>query len=208
MSRDDMITRLTDVLLPDRMAHTLAVEETCRQLAQRFGCDIPSATLAGLLHDCAKGMPRGDLIWMAERNPWPCDALEIKSTALLHAPAGAYLARREYGVNDERVLSAIRFHTTGRAGMSLPEAIVYLADAIEPTRAEHPGLAAIRAAAQTDLRRATMLAVHDTISYVQSRGRTVHPRSQQAFEWLRTANTWTNAPISPQNHKTQEGSYE
>ena len=52
---------------------------------------------------------------------------------LLHSKTGAAIARDVFGV-DEEIYLAINWHTTGRAGMSLLEKIIYMADYIEPTR--------------------------------------------------------------------------
>jgi predicted HD superfamily hydrolase involved in NAD metabolism len=78
--------------------------------------------------------------------------------ALMHAPAGAALARQKYGVEDHAVLSAIRWHTTGHEGMTKLEKIVNLADFIEPNRPDYPGLAELRAEAFRDLDSAVRLA--------------------------------------------------
>ena len=53
---------------------------------------------------------------------------------LLHSPAGATLAKNEFGIEDKEILDAICYHTTGRGDMTLLEKIVYLADKIEPSR--------------------------------------------------------------------------
>lgn len=68
------------------------------------------------------------------------DEIMEKQTDLIHPFLGAEVARREYQVTDEDILNAIRYHTTGRAGMSLLEKIIFIADYIEPNREKFDGL--------------------------------------------------------------------
>jgi predicted HD superfamily hydrolase involved in NAD metabolism len=90
--------------------------------------------------------------------------------ALMHAPAGAVLAGQKYGIKDEHILSAIRWHTTGHEGMTKLEKIVYLADFIEPNRPPYPGLEELRAETFRDLDRAVRMAAESTMRYVRARG--------------------------------------
>lgn len=63
---------------------------------------------------------------------------------MLHAKVGAMLAKVKYDIDDEEVLGAIRWHTTGKPNMNLLEKIVYVADYIEPRRDKAPNLKEIR----------------------------------------------------------------
>ena len=73
----------------------------------------------------------------------------------------------EYHIEDEDILNAVKFHTTGRAGMSLLEKIIYIADAIEPNR-NYPGVEQLRKVAETDLDEACLLSLTNTIHFVNS----------------------------------------
>lgn len=132
MKREKLEKKLRAALDEDRFRHTLGVSETAVGLAEIFGADKEKAELAGMLHDCAKCLPLSDM-QKAAAEALPDDEM-IASKALLHSAAGMCLAKKEYGVEDPEVLGAIRWHTTGRVGMTVFESIIYLADYIEETR--------------------------------------------------------------------------
>ncbi len=162
---DPVLTQLRKTLSKERYRHTLGVEKTAVELARRYGEDVEKARLAALLHDCARCLDSGEMRRLVGNR-----AGNTTLRALMHAPAGAALARQKYGVEDHAVLSAIRWHTTGHEGMTKLEKIVYLADFIEPNRPDYPGLAELRAEAFRDLDSAVRLAAENTMRYVRARG--------------------------------------
>ena len=174
-----MTCQLSKTLSPHRLSHTLSVAEMAVTLAARFGENPCQAHLAGMLHDCAKGLDAPTLLRLIRSGGISADDVELSMPALLHAPAGAALAREQYHVNDAAVLSAIRWHTTGRKNMTKLEKIVYLADMIEPERADFPGLSEIRALAQEDLDKAVAMAAERSAAYVLERGKKLHPRTME-----------------------------
>src|SRR5699024_7885437 len=93
---------------------------------------------------------------------------------LWHGPVGALLMEQEQGITDRRVLNAIRYHTTGRAGMTTCDMIIFLADYIEPAR-DFPGVDNVRKAAQRDLCEATWLALRNTIRHLIDKQAMVYP---------------------------------
>ena len=162
-----------------RLRHTLSVAETAVWLARQFGVDPVQAHMAGMLHDCAKGMDAPTLLQLIRSGGISADELELSMPALLHAPAGAALARSQYHVSDQGVLSAIRWHTTGRRNMTQLEKVVYLADMIEPGRAMYPGLEELRQCARENLDEAVHMAAAQSASYVAARGKKLHPRTME-----------------------------
>ena len=168
-----------------RFAHTLCVACAARRLAVLHGEDAEKAALAGLLHDCAKGM---DLIAMqayAREHGMKVDDAIFATGALLHAAVGAHMARYTYGVSDEQVLSAIACHTLGDVPMTRLEMIVYLADKTEPDREDYPGLYEIRRLSETDLHGAVLLSLEKTAGYVKERGKALHPATIRTMNWLK-----------------------
>lgn len=165
-----MYERLHRELKPHRMDHTAYVVETAIALAERFGADAKQARLAALLHDCAKSFTEAQLLPYADTEP--------PVLPVLHAFAGADYAKKVYGVEDEAVLRAIRLHTTGDAGMTLLDKIIYLADMIEPSR-DYPGVEEIRA--QTNPDAMLHLAFSRSIWYIKERGGDVHPATLRAL---------------------------
>jgi len=162
---DPMLTLLQKTLSRDRYRHTLGVEQTAVRLAQQYGEDVEKARVAALLHDCARCLDSAEMRRLVGEK-----GSGTTLRALMHAPAGAKLARERFGVTDESILSAIRWHTTGHEGMTRLEKIVYLADFIEPNRPNYPGIEELRQEAFRDLDRAVRMAAENTMRYVRERG--------------------------------------
>lgn len=169
-----------------RFAHTLGVAATARRLALRYGLDADRAEMAGLLHDCAKCIPVKDLRRIIRENRLTEDDSLLEVDTLLHAVAGEHIARTVYGMDDPAVLAAIRRHTTGAPGMTKMDMAVWLADAIEPTRAPYPGLEELRSLAEISLEKAILTSMESTLEYVLKTGKTLHHATMDTITWLRT----------------------
>lgn len=122
---------LKENLNEERYYHTLGTANCAKKLASQFGLDCEKAYLAGLLHDCAKCFSKEKLVDIIEKH------LDVKKEEMLnkktlHAPVSAYIAQKEFNVNDNEILSAIRWHTLGKLDMTDFEKIVFIADKIEP----------------------------------------------------------------------------
>lgn len=176
-SREEICTALQATLKPARYTHTLGVAETAKRLAPRYGVDPVRAELAGLLHDCAKYMPIDEMRKLVRGVVPDVDAEELETVSVLHAPAGAVWAAREFGVRDRGILSAIRKHTLGDARMSALDALIYTADFIEPNRTPFPGLEEARSLAETDVFAATRRCAELTNRHLAEQGRQAHPRT-------------------------------
>lgn len=161
-------------LSPGRFRHTLAVAKTACSLAERYGADETKTLVAALLHDIAKEYPRNRLLKESLDFGIVLSEIERREEALIHGPLGAAIAQREFGVTDPDVLAAIRYHTTGREGMSLLERIIFVADYIEPNRS-FPGVDAVRAIAWTSLDEAAVLTLDQGLVYLLERGKLIHP---------------------------------
>lgn len=171
-----------------RFEHTLGVEFTSAALAMRYGVSVKSAQTAGLLHDCAKCLTDKERVSICQKNGIPMSNLERANPFLLHAKVGAFLARKKYGVTDEDILNAIQNHTTGRPDMSTLEKIVFIADYMEPGRNHAPNLDEIRRLAFTDLNRALLKILGDTLEYLDSGNGDVDPLTRKTWEYYREKN--------------------
>ena len=121
-------------LNPDRLYHSLNVADEAKKLAKHYGADEQKAFTAGLLHDILKNTPDSELLQYFERNGIMLTETERASRKTWHAMAGADFLRRELHVTDEDILSAVRWHTTGRAGMTLLDKVLFVADFISADR--------------------------------------------------------------------------
>lgn len=169
-----------------RYEHTLGVAYTAAALAMRHGASIQDAQTAGLLHDCAKCLPDEKRLALCEKNGIPVTEVERRNPFLLHAKVGAHLARRKYGIQNEDILNAVQYHTTGREGMSLLEKIIFVADYIEPGRKQAPNLAEIRRLAFEDLDAALLKILADTVEYLKQAGGEVDPMTERTWHYYRT----------------------
>ncbi|MBR6767102.1 MAG: nicotinate-nucleotide adenylyltransferase [Clostridia bacterium] len=177
-NEDKIVEKLRKHISKHRLEHTMGVAYTAKRLAERFGVDPCRAYLAGLLHDCAKGMEYDEMCTLVRESVPDADDTELGSKAVLHAPAGMVVARNKYGVRDAQILSAIRKHTLGAPDMSAMDALIYVADFIEPGRKSFPGLKKAREAAEEDIFRALRICAELSNDYVKGQGLSVHPRTQ------------------------------
>lgn len=171
--RPALAAQLRGTIPPPRYMHTIGVADEARRMAARFGADESAAWLAGLLHDCAKGIPTAEQSATCDRLGVVLDDETRRCPSVIHGFLGAHLARTRWGVTDEAILNAIRLHTIGGAGMSLLERIVFLADATEPRR-DFAGVDAIREAAKTNLDEALRLYVAGQFRHLTSRRVPIH----------------------------------
>lgn len=122
---------LKENLNEERYIHTLGTAQCAKELAQEFNLDCEKAYRAGLLHDCAKCFSNDKLLEIINKN-LDVEESEMLNYKTLHAPVSAFVSEKEFGITDKEILSAIRWHTLGRLGMSDFEKIVFIADKIEP----------------------------------------------------------------------------
>lgn len=162
-----------------RFEHIQRVAGLAATLAEQWHVPKDQAVLAALVHDCARDMPVAELIAHANAFDISISSIEERSPLLLHAPVGAELARRELGVDDPHILDAVRFHTTGRAGMTPLEKIVFVADYAEPGR-NFAGVDGVRTLLQSDLDGALRRSLDQMLVYVITRGWLIHPRTVEA----------------------------
>jgi len=181
--RDDL-PKLKTMMNPRRFQHTLGVRKEAVRLAIRYGLPVQKAALAGLLHDCAKGMSLKEMKKIAVEQHLTDDENILSSGALLHAPVGAYLAKKEFGVQDEEVLNAIRSHTVGRKGMSLLEMCIFVADATEEGREDYEGLSDLRRLADLSLPAAVYRSFELTQDYLRKNKRPFDSSSLETMAYL------------------------
>ena len=180
---EDLRCVALSMLDPRRIPHVLGTEETAAALALRWGADEESARRAALLHDCTKKFDKELQMALCRQYGIEPDAAERREGKLLHAITGAAVAYADFGVSGE-VRDAIRWHTTGKADMTLLEKIIYLADYIEPTR-DFCDLTELRRLAFEDLDGALLLGFTMAVEDLAKKGMPVHPNSVLARDYLK-----------------------
>ena len=167
---------LKEKLPKKRYEHTLGVAYTAAALAMCYGEDILKAELAGILHDVAKAKKSSELKddMKGYIDPYTdgdyVALIADKAPQILHAIYAPYLAKKDYKIEDKDILSAIRWHTTGKKDMTMLEKIVFVADYIEPNRKKLPDLDRIRTLSFYDISEAVKVIAKSTIEYLGSQG--------------------------------------
>ncbi len=178
--------KLKSDLDEERYKHTKGVAHTAVSLAMRYEYDLQKAYLAGLLHDCAKCIPDEEKLALCKKYGHVLSESEKNNHALIHAGLGVYIAKDRYGIDDDEVLGAIRWHTTGRPGMTLLEKIIFTADYIEPNRTKQENLTAIRKEAFVDIDRCIYMISSDTIRFLEKRNAgIIDPYTGQVYEFYK-----------------------
>ena len=172
-------SELSKRLTSGRYNHVLRVNETAKRLALLHGVSIDKTELAALFHDIAKCMdPTALRLLMIENQ---VDERLFKfHHELWHAPVGAIIAASEFNVKDEEVLNAIEYHTTGRAGMSNLEKVIYIADMTEPGR-NFSGVEQLRELATNNLEIAMGACIHQSVQFLVIKGVPVFPDSIDCY---------------------------
>lgn len=166
-----------------RYEHTLGVAYTASCMAMRYGYDLKKAYIAGLLHDCAKGMTHEARLNYCKKYDLEVTDVEKKNPSLLHAKVGADMCLRKYGIEEEEIASAVRYHTTGKPDMSLLEKIIFIADYVEPHRKEIPGLDEAREILFCDLDETLRTILKHNLQYLEESDKVIDSLTRQTYEY-------------------------
>lgn len=174
---------LKDNLKPSRYGHTLGVVNTAIRLAEFYGEDKNKAEIAALCHDVAKNMSNDALRKIIDNENIILSIDEENTQELWHSIVAPVIARKVFEIEDEEILAAMRWHTTGKEDMTNLEKIIYLADLIEPSRM-FEGVDEIRELAYKNLDSAMLKALTHTTIYLLTKGCAVDINSVKARNYL------------------------
>lgn len=177
---DDGLGRYRELLQgkldPRRLFHSECVSECAGVLAERYGASVDKARLAGLLHDVMKNAPASEqLALMPDATP-----LELLNTKVWHQISGEAFLRQNGVTADEEVLGAVRWHTTGKAGMTLLENIIYVADFISADR-DYKDVEVVRRLAYISLEHAILYTSRYTVNKLVSQDLLLHPATVECY---------------------------
>lgn len=175
---------LKQKLTPNRLYHSVCVAEQARHLAEKFGADTEKAYTAGLIHDIMRYEPPEEMLKLIDSDgKYKLTPLERKITVTLHAVAGEVYLRTKLGVTDEEILSAVRYHTTGKEEMTLLEKIIYVADLTSDDR-DYPDVKEVRQTAEQSLEKATLRGLSFTIESNAHKNKPIHIDTVKAYNYL------------------------
>lgn len=177
------IDYLKENLNEHRFNHSLNVADKCLYLAQKFDCDKDKAYFCGLIHDICKNESRENMLQMFDKFGIILDNVQMNVDLLWHSIAGALFVEDKFGISDEEILNAIKFHTTGRAKMSKLEKIVFLADIISKDRI-FDGVEELREISEKDLDLAVFYALKSTINNLTHKNSPIHLDTIDAYNDL------------------------
>lgn len=138
-----------------RFSHSVNVAKEAKKLAKHYGADENKAEIAGILHDITKEMPKEQQLQIIIDSGIILDNVQLHAPKLWHGMSGSIVVRDELGIDDEDILNAIRYHTTGRAGMSLLEKVIFTADFTSEERT-YSGVATMRKKSKKSLEEAML----------------------------------------------------
>lgn len=167
----------------DRFMHSLGVVKMAKGLCKIYGVDEKKAYTAAILHDCAKNIEMETALKKCEDYGVILDEYEKKNPALIHAKLGERIAFYEYGIEDEDILNAIKWHTVGRVNMSILEKIIFISDMIEDGRT-FPGVELLRKTAYKDIDMALKQCILKTIEFNTAKKKEIHPNAYEIIEWI------------------------
>lgn len=182
MDREKALTIVKEQLTEHRYEHTLGVMETAIVLARKYHADVKRAETAAIFHDYAKFRPKDEMKQIIINERMPADLL-FHHSELWHAPVGAYLVKTEVGIEDEEILDAIRYHTSGREHMTQLEKVIFVADYIEPGR-HFPGVEEVREVVKEDLDLALIYSLRNTIMFLAKKNQAIYPETIHTYNAL------------------------
>ena len=183
LSFEELMAESLPLHKESRVAHVIGCSRTARELAEVYGVNAEDAARAGILHDITKALGGREQLHLCEKYGIMTDTFEREHPKMLHGATASAVAEYVFGEN-KAVCTAIRWHTSGRAGMSTLEKIVYVADYIEPNR-DFPGVEELRRLAYADLDGAMLLGLEMTVENLRQRGQLLGGRSRDAIEDLK-----------------------
>ena len=163
-----------------RYTHSKNVAAMSAELAKLYGEDIERAYFAGLVHDIAKEISRDEQFVLAAKCELDVSAIELNSTPLLHAIAGAQLLIEDFDFHDEEILWAVRWHTVAAPNMSKLAEIVYLADLVSEDR-DYKDVKKYRKYAHTSLEKGMFEALKFSIADSASKGNSIPLSTLEAY---------------------------
>lgn len=183
MTVDEYKIILRQNLSEKRYFHSLCVAAEAKKLAEKYSGDCDKMYIAGLLHDITKNKTDTEQLQLCENFGIMLTATEKESPLIWHQITGAEYVKQELGIDDEDIISAIRYHTTGKSDMTLSEKIIFTADLISADR-NYSDIKEIRAAADRSLEDCIIKVLQFTIADIVSKGNPLHPDTLNAYNYL------------------------
>lgn len=183
MKSYEEVLKVVESKLSDyRLKHSISTMERCVEYAKMYGVDVEKARLVGIAHDILKETPKGERIIEAEMLGVELDEIEKAAAGLIHAKSGAKYCEINFGFSEDMV-NAIKYHTTGRANMTMLEKIMYLADGTGEDR-EYEEAEIAYEIAKKDLDEALLYFFKKTVEWTVQDNKLIHIDTINAYNYL------------------------
>lgn len=163
-----------------RYNHSVNVADEAVALASVYGADAQKAYVAGLLHDITKEVPKEEQLQIIYDGGIILDNVQKNAPKLWHSISGSVYVQTKLGITDSDIINAIRYHTTGRANMSLLEKIIYIADYTSKER-NYNGVEIMREKSRKSLEDAMIFSFQFTFNNLSSKECAIHPDEVFAY---------------------------
>lgn len=183
LSIEEMKSYLKENLVEKRYIHTLGVADTAKKLAKLNRISEEKAEIAGLAHDVAKNLSKDKMKEMMQENNIVLSEVEENNPNLWHSIVGPIEAKNKLGIEDEEILDAIRWHTTGKINMSILTKIIYIADMIEPGR-DFEGIESLRKITFRNLNEGVYYGLNSSIEILLERNLLINENTIRARNYF------------------------
>lgn len=183
MSEKDYKAVIRGLMGDYRYEHSVNVAKEAAELARLYGEDEEKAYTAGILHDITKEIPKDEQLKIISDGGIILDDVQKKAPKLWHSISGSVYVQTKLGITDEDIINAIRYHTTGRANMSLLEKIIYIADYTAEGR-EYNGVEIMREKSRVSLEEAMIFSFQYTFENLSSKEIAIHPDEVFAYNYI------------------------
>lgn len=166
-----------------RYIHSVNMAKQAVHLASIYGADVKKAEIAGILHDITKEMCDTEQLQLMNNSGIILTDLQMSAPKLWHSISGACYIRDILNIKDDDIFNAVRYHTTGRANMSLLEKVIFIADFTGEER-DYNGADEMKAVAEESLEKAMEIGLSFSITDLVNRRLTVAIDSIEAYNEL------------------------
>lgn len=183
MSNDKYINLIRERLSDYRFHHSMCVANRAVELAKKYNLDTEKAYAAGILHDIMKEESLDVQRELIESDGYKMSDVELNSKNIYHQMSGAMYVKKVLGIADEDIIGGIRYHTTGRADMTLFEMLIYLADFTSEDR-NYPDVDIMRELTDKSLLDGMLYSLQYTIKKLAEDKKQIHPDTLHCYNWV------------------------
>lgn len=180
MTAEDYKIIIRELMGDKRYVHSVNVSKEAVRLAKKYGADPEKAAVAGILHDIAKEFSPEKQLQIIADGDIILSEVEKSSPKLWHSIAGSVYIQTELGITDVDIINAIRYHTSARAGMSLLEKVIFLADFTSEER-DYPDIDVIREKAEISLEEGMLYGIRFTLKHLLRKAALISPDAIGAY---------------------------